>query len=140
MIIDMRSDSATNDVAVAGGHDRIGGYPAENDGDWPAEPLPWTDVAEPEAPRRGWLAPALAGIASLAWLGGMLWLARDQLPFLLPVDLVQFVAALAVVPVLIGVVYLLAMRTSRREARRFGATAAAMRASSMNSSKKSPMR
>lgn len=128
MIIDMRADSATSDAYASGEHDRIGGYMAENDSDWQTEPLPWADAAEPEAPRFAWLGPVLAIAVSLLWLGGMLWLARDQLPFLLPVDLVQFIAALAVVPVLIGIVYLLAMRTSRREARRFGATAAAMRA------------
>lgn len=128
MIIDMRADSATSDAYASGEHDRIGGYMAENEGEWQAEPLPWTDAAEPETPRSGWLPPVLALLVSLLWLGGMLWLARDQLPFLLPVDLAQFIAALAVVPVLIGIVYLLAMRTSRREARRFGATAAAMRA------------
>ncbi|AIT05859.1 hypothetical protein MC45_04940 [Sphingomonas taxi] len=128
MIIDMRADSATSDAYASGEHDRIGGYMAENEGEWQAEPLPWTDAAEPESPRSAWLPPVIALLASLLWLGGMLWLARDQLPFLLPVDLAQFIAALAVVPVLIGIVYLLAMRTSRREARRFGATAAAMRA------------
>ncbi|WP_137896989.1 hypothetical protein [Sphingomonas sp. 2SG] len=128
MIIDMRADSATSDAYASGEHDRIGGYMAENEGEWQAEPLPWTDAAEPESPRSAWLPPVLALLVSLLWLGGMLWLARDQLPFLLPVDLAQFIAALAVVPVLIGIVYLLAMRTSRREARRFGATAAAMRA------------
>ena len=58
----------------------------------------------------------------------MLWLARDQLPFLLPVPLAQYIAALAVIPALIGIVYLLAMRTSRREATRFRSTAQAMRA------------
>ena len=128
MIIDMRADSATNDAHASGGYVQSADYPAEHDSEWPAEPLPWTDAAEPETPRLAWLPAALAALLSLLWVGGMLWLARDQIPFLLPVDLAQFVAALAVVPVLIGIVYLLALRTSRREARRFGSTAAAMRA------------
>ena len=77
-----------------------------------------------------WMSPGntLAIAASVAWIGGMLWLARDQLPFLLPVPLAQYIAALAVIPALIGIVYLLAMRTSRREATRFRSTAQAMRA------------
>ena len=87
MIIDMRADSATNDAYASGEHDRIGGYMAENEGEWQAEPLPWTDAAEPESPRSAWLPPVLALLVSLLWLGGMLWLARDQLPFLLPVGL-----------------------------------------------------
>jgi hypothetical protein len=128
MIIDMRADSATNDAHASGGYVQSADYPAEHGSEWPAEPLPWTDAAEPETPRLAWLPPALAALLLLLWVGGMLWLARDQIPFLLPVDLAQFVAALAVVPVLIGIVYLLALRTSRREARRFGSTAAAMRA------------
>jgi hypothetical protein len=128
MIIDMRADSATNDAHASGGYVQSADYPAGHDSEWPAEPLPWTDAAEPETPRLAWLPPALAALLSLLWVGSMLWLARDQIPFLLPVDLAQFVAALAVVPVLIGIVYLLALRTSRREARRFGSTAAAMRA------------
>lgn len=40
----------------------------------------------------------------------MAWIARDQIPLLAPVALVQFLAALAVVPALVGIVYLLGMR------------------------------
>ena len=71
----------------------------------------------------------LAVVAVLAWLGGMLWLAVPGLQAgLAPVALIEFIAALCVVPALIGIVWLLALRTSTAEARRFGRTAAAMRA------------
>ncbi|WP_445192576.1 hypothetical protein ACT009_01160 [Sphingomonas sp. Tas61C01] len=80
----------------------------------------------------GWLLPALAILAALAWIGAMLWLARDAIPTLAPVALAQFVAALAVPPMLVGVIWLLAKRTSRAEARRFAATARAMRAEALS--------
>lgn len=92
---------------------------------------PWMDQAiDPAAYSPLWrrLAAALAMLSALSWMGGMLWLARASLPVMLPVELAQFVAALAVLPTLIGVVWLLMLRSSRAEARRFGATAAAMRA------------
>jgi len=83
------------------------------------------------APRRGlgWIAPTLAIVAVLGWFGGMGWLLRDTLAGpMAPVVLVQLIAALCVPPALIGILYLLSMRTSAAEARRFGATARAMRA------------
>ncbi|MEH3159184.1 MAG: hypothetical protein PGN08_09815 [Sphingomonas taxi] len=125
MIIDMRADA----TATSDAHGPIG-YGPTGDGAADASPetLAWAEAVEPEPQRIGWLAPATAGLACAAWLGGMLWIARDQLPGLAPVALVQFLAALAVVPALIGIVYLLAMRTSRREARRFRDTGQAMRA------------
>ena len=85
-----------------------------------------------EPARSHWILPVLAIVVVAAWLGGMLWLSRDALPPLTPVALVEFIAALAVVPMLIGIVWLLAMRTSRAEARRFGETAAGMRAEAAN--------
>ncbi|WP_425229834.1 hypothetical protein [Sphingomonas sp.] len=71
---------------------------------------------------------ALAIVAALAWIGGLLWAARATLPTLSPLALAQFGAALAVVPALIGILWLVGLRTSHAEAQRFGATAAAMRA------------
>ncbi|MHA6722977.1 coiled-coil domain-containing protein [Sphingomonas sp. RS2018] len=88
----------------------------------------YEDYASYETPRRAaWLIPTLGVLVSLGWIGGMLWLARTAFP-LPPVTLVQFVAALGVVPTLVAVLCLLALRTSRAEAQRFGATARAMRA------------
>lgn len=78
--------------------------------------------------RRGPVLAAIALLAVVAWVGGMLWIARDRLAGLDPVTLAQFVAALCVVPALIGILWQLGLRTSRAEAQRFGATARAMRA------------
>ena len=81
-------------------------------------------------PRR--LLGTVAIAAAVAWIAGLLWLARAALPVLPPVDLAEFGAALAVVPALIGVLWLVGLRTSHAEARRFGATAAAMRAEAVS--------
>ena len=87
------------------------------------------EAFEVDDPARG-LGRVFAGIAIfgvLAWLFGMVWFARDALATIEPLALVQFIAALCVVPALVGIVWLLAMRTSRAEAYRFGVTAQAMR-------------
>ncbi len=135
MIIDMRADAAA--ISDAHGHDgdghargfrdheRMGGHAPDRDA---ADTSVWTEAVEPEPRRLGWLPLAIAATICVVWLGGMLWLARDQIAILTPVALVQFLAALAVIPALVGIVCLLVMRTSRREAQRFGDTAQAMRA------------
>ncbi|URW76640.1 hypothetical protein M9980_05360 [Sphingomonas donggukensis] len=89
----------------------------------------WTvEMADYAAtPRLPWLMPTLGILVSAGWIGSMLWFARDAFP-MPPVAFVQFAAALCVVPTLVAVLCLLALRTSRAEARRFGATARAMRA------------
>lgn len=89
------------------------------------------DEEEEDAPRRrtGWILPTLALLAVLGWFGAMGWLLRGSFaPPVDPVRLVQLIASLCVPPALIGIIYLLALRTSRAEAQRFGASARAMRA------------
>jgi hypothetical protein len=133
-------------------HDMIGGKPAEpltanNDAEElvlseaeavspvAAEPIAYDEADADEdgedAPRSrfGWVVPSLAVLVVLGWFGTMGWLLRGS--FAPPVDparLVQLIAALCVPPALIGILYLLTLRTSRAEARRFGASARAMRA------------
>jgi hypothetical protein len=85
------------------------------------------EVYQEPAPDRGRLYVGIAVAVVVVWLAAMLWLARGSLATIEPVALVQFIAALCVVPALIGIVWLLAMRTSRSEAHRFGITAQAMR-------------
>ncbi|MBB4153460.1 putative nucleic acid-binding Zn-ribbon protein [Sphingomonas jinjuensis] len=111
----------------------IRGEPIAAPGPDAAEIGPVDDIFELEesldqAGGRLWIAPTLAAVVCVAWIAGMLALSWRWLPGLAPVEIAQFVAALAVVPALVGIVWLLAMRTSRAEARRFGATARAMRA------------
>ena len=99
---------------------------ADADLDFEAEQH-WMDAEDDAPPRRGWVMPALGVLVSLAWVATMLWFSRGAFP-LPPIAFVQFAAALCVVPTLIAVLSLLALRTSRAEAYRFGATARAMRA------------
>ena len=88
---------------------------------------PYVALDEPPAARFHWALPVLGSLVSIAWIATMLWFARAAFP-LPPVAFVQFAAALCVVPTLVAVLCLLALRTSRAEAHRFGATARAMRA------------
>src|SRR3546814_11931830 len=93
--------------------------------------LPAYLIEDESEPRSGstTLWAGIAIVAVLAWLGGMVWLARGIFAAPpAPIELVQFLAALCVPPALIGILWLLGMRTSRAEARRFGHRAQAMRA------------
>lgn len=88
----------------------------------------YSDDAGMAAPLRrravvGWLAIALA----VAWVAALVWLARDAFATMPPLALAHFGAAAATVPALAGIVWLVGLRTSDAEARRFGATARAMR-------------
>ncbi len=73
------------------------------------------------------LLPALALLLAAVWVGAACWLGRDAVVRMPWPALIEFAAAVASVPVLIGVVWLLTQRTSRAEARRFAHTAAGMR-------------
>lgn len=103
-----------------------------------AEPYPdvtdpvFSDDADTATPlrTRGWIG-WLAIILSVFWLATLVWVARDVLSSMSPLELAQFGAATATVPSLAGIVYLVSLRTSDAEARRFGATARAMRAESL---------
>ncbi len=87
------------------------------------------DETEPNRAPREWLLPTLAALAILGWFGAMGWLLRATFAAPMPAsDLVQLIAALCVPPALICILLLLARRSSRAEARRFGNTARAMRA------------
>jgi vacuolar-type H+-ATPase subunit I/STV1 len=89
-----------------------------------------TDVeAAEEARGSGWFVPALVIVLGTAWIAGALWLARGQFAVLAdPLRAIEFVGAICVPLALLALLYLVALRTSRAEAARFGATAQAMRA------------
>ena len=95
---------------------------------WPRADDWHDDPVEIDEPEHGVALPALALSAAAAWIAAILWFARSRLPAMDTVEIAQFIAALAVPPVLLGVGWLLVQRTSRAEARRFGASARAMRA------------
>ncbi|WP_375391235.1 hypothetical protein [uncultured Sphingomonas sp.] len=119
-VLDLRAEAGRVPVAeMANG--RWSPVPAE------ASSLPAEDE-RPANPVWRRLAAAAAIVATLGWIGGIAWFTQDTLSVLPPVELAELAGAAAIVPTLIGVLWLLALRTSRAEARRFGATAAAMRA------------
>jgi hypothetical protein len=84
-------------------------------------------VEAPSPARSGWLAPALALLVVAGWSAFFVW---AQLPAITagvtPAQGAELVVAWAVPVVLVGIVWLLALRTSRAEAHRFAATAASM--------------
>jgi chromosome segregation ATPase len=103
----------------------------------------YSDVIEEEAPpaevdlyenepaprRRGvWLVPVLLGLAALAWIGFVVWsIVARQDAF---ANLAMIIGASSAPLALLGILGLLALRTSRREAQRFLSTAQGMRAES----------
>ncbi len=92
--------------------------------------MPIADFDEYEAPRGPWGAiwAGVAIVAALGWIGFMIWYAGPSLlPRPEPMALAQFAAALAAPPAWIGVLWLIARRSSKAEAQRFAKTAGAMR-------------
>jgi hypothetical protein len=118
MVVEIRADSSRATQAVY--------EPAPG-----PEAVPPPVWYEPEVPAvSDGLRRTLAGLAVAvagAWVIGMLWLARASFSAMSPPEVAVFGAALATVPALIGVLWLLGLRTSHAEAQRFGGTAAAMR-------------
>jgi len=82
----------------------------------------------PEPSRWRVIGPMALGLLSLIWIGLFVALAWGDLPQMTAAALAQFAAALLIVPLLAGIVWLIALRSSNAEAQRFGATARAMRA------------
>jgi len=77
-------------------------------------------------PAGGTLAAVACAAVALLWAGGMIWVARGTLRD--PEAWPGIAAGVLSLPVLLALGWLLAMRTSRREARRFTDAGAAMRA------------
>src|SRR5690348_10931173 len=93
----------------------------------PIAPQPVFEDEDEDAPRPrrfGWAGPALAILLSVGWIGAALWFTRGTwMAPTEPAALLPLIAAIATVPTLIGIVYLLLLRTSAAEAQRFGKTA-----------------
>jgi hypothetical protein len=124
MVVEIRAD--TSRAAQPDYVEPVHDVPAADD---------WTDFElEETIDRRAGMRRilALAAIAfAAAWVLGMLWLARASLAQLSPLGFAQFAAALAVVPALMGIMWLIGLRTSHAEARRWSGTAAEMRAEAL---------
>jgi hypothetical protein len=87
--------------------------------DWAADE-PDSEQAAAPSPRNGWWPAALAAVAAAAWTGLFLWAREAQIAAFSPAQLTGLIADWAGPVMLIGVVWLLVMRNSRREAARFG--------------------
>jgi len=85
------------------------------------------DASAPSPSPRRVIAATLLLVAAMGWVGWLLWLGAGSLGPIDPLRLATFGAALATVPILACVVWLVLLRTSHAEARRFGASAHAMR-------------
>jgi len=91
----------------------------------------WAEGAEHNAPphpaRFGWLAPAIALLAIAAWTGFFGWAHQAEIRTgAAPQQWAEWIVAWAMPTALVGIVWLLALRSSRAEAQRFAATAALM--------------
>ena len=89
----------------------------------------WLEEAEaPLAPARfGWLAPALALIAVATWTGFFGWAHQSaMLRGAAPATWAAWAVQWSVPVALIGIIWLIALRSSRAEAHRFAASAALM--------------
>lgn len=91
---------------------------------------PWIEPPELDEPVPAGRDRAVAIVLALlavAWTGFAAWASHGMLSGSAPADIVSFVVALAAPLSLIGVIYLLLMRGSAREARCFARTAASIR-------------
>ncbi|MEQ8412613.1 MAG: ATPase [Erythrobacter sp.] len=85
------------------------------------------EAADPEVSRFGWAAPAIALFAIAAWTGFYGWALRDELAAATsapPGSWIGWIVDWSIPVLLVGVGYLVAMRNSRVEAKRFAASAA----------------
>jgi hypothetical protein len=85
------------------------------------------DFDEPVESNWGRIGAGAAIALSLLWVVVMTWLSWPDLAVGRAQTILAFVAQVSTPIALVGVIWLLAMRTSRAEARRFGTTARAMR-------------
>ncbi len=88
----------------------------------------WEEAPARRGPDARVILAWTTALLALAWVVALLWLGRAELARGDALTLAQFGAALLVPPAFAGIVWLLALRTSRAEAARFGDSARAMRA------------
>lgn len=85
------------------------------------------DFDEPVEPIWGRVAAGAVMVLAAVWVAAMVWLGWAQLTSGNALNIASFAALVSMPLALVGVVWMLVMRTSRAEARRFGTTARAMR-------------
>lgn len=121
--------SGGDDAGTTVSTDTEGGAPMLDlpDDGWTEEPGDADDTAQALPERFGWLAPALALLTAAGWSGFFIWAHLPQMAAgAAPAQWAQWIVMWAVPVALIGIAWLLAMRSSQAEAKRFAATAALM--------------
>lgn len=123
--IGANGESAAPDVPVAAAAEA---EPLALDERW-EEPEEWVEPAPPAW--RDWVAPSIALAAILAWSGFFAWAHLGELQQgVTPLEGIALTRDWALPVLLVCVAWLLAMRTSRRETRRFGEAARLLNAES----------
>lgn len=103
---------------------------ADNAESWASEDWDSDELSPARAPRR-WIAPSLTALALLGWTGFFGWAYRAELLALpAPQRGIEMFVQWAIPALLIASLWLIAMRSSRREAQRFGEIALSLRAES----------
>ena len=114
------SESAENpQEQAAEGTDMIGAEAIEQE-NWDEAWVEDDEAADAQT-SRGWIAPALAAAAVAAWSALFAWALLPEFQTgIAPAEIPQLVMQWCVPVLLIGLVWLLAMRHSAREGKRFG--------------------
>lgn len=86
------------------------------------------DQAAPAGITGRTVAAGALALLSVAWVAALAWFSRGLFATMTPPALAQFAATLLAVPAFAAIAWLLLLRTSSAEARRFARTAAGMRA------------
>jgi hypothetical protein len=128
-IIAFGANGADESSAESGVH--AGPVPSDSEG---ADVAPWDsdDAERPAASRNGYLVPALAAVAIAAWTGFYLWSQQRAFAAASAAEAPSMVMQWAVPVLLVVAVWLLVMRSSTREAARFGDAAALLSRESTN--------
>lgn len=106
---------------------------AENEEDDPVfEGEYYAEYEEEAVPalRGGWIAPTLATLAILGWTAFFGWAHRSAIAGVTPLEAIELVGSWAPPVIVIALAWLLALRTSRREAKRFAEAAQVLRVES----------
>ncbi len=105
---------------------------AELSDDYSDEYLLEEEEYAPPRPRFGWVVPTLAIVGIATWSGFYIWALRGELLSVssTPQQWTKWIIDWSVPVLLIGIAWLVAMRNSSREARRFADTAAMLSAES----------
>lgn len=94
---------------------------AETSGDWEQAWVAAEDEGVDESTPRGWIAPTLAGLFTVAWTGLFFHALSPRLAAGVPLaDMPSLVAQWCVPVLMIGLGWLLVLRHSAREGKRFG--------------------